>query len=166
MTPTLAFTCSICGEQSKEICVFCTKDACRNHRCARCQRCSDCCECEVPLTAEEPEVIEPVIAEPLGGFSDIPPAPAGAPWVDVLGQEPAFPRPPIEPDPPPAPEPFPPRPEPFPQPEPEPRPEPPVPHPQMGLPPGPGPEPEPPFPRPEPEPEPQPDTPASDHTDE
>ena len=47
------FTCNICGEPSRDICVYCTKDACANHRCERCKRCSDCCECEVPLSAEE-----------------------------------------------------------------------------------------------------------------
>lgn len=54
------FTCSICGEPSSEICVFCTKDACGNHRCDRCKRCSDCCECEVPLSAAEAEIEVPV----------------------------------------------------------------------------------------------------------
>ena len=48
------FTCSICGEASTNICAYCTKDACANHRCERCKRCSDCCECEYPLSAEEP----------------------------------------------------------------------------------------------------------------
>jgi hypothetical protein len=43
------FTCSICGETSRDICVFCTKDACANHLCERCRRCSDCCQCEVAL---------------------------------------------------------------------------------------------------------------------
>ena len=52
------FTCSICGEPSTEICAYCTKDACSNHRCIRCKRCSDCCECEVPLSAEEVGVEE------------------------------------------------------------------------------------------------------------
>ena len=47
------FTCSICGEASTNICAYCTKDACANHRCERCKRCSDCCECEYPLSAEE-----------------------------------------------------------------------------------------------------------------
>ena len=56
---TAVFTCSICGEPSKDICSSCTKDACSNHRCERCKRCSDCCECEVPLSAEAaPEVQE------------------------------------------------------------------------------------------------------------
>jgi hypothetical protein len=50
---TAVFTCSICGEPSTEICAYCTKDACANHRCIRCNRCSDCCECEIPLSAEE-----------------------------------------------------------------------------------------------------------------
>jgi len=40
------FVCSICGEASQRICVYCTKDACDNHICEKCQRCSDCCECE------------------------------------------------------------------------------------------------------------------------
>jgi hypothetical protein len=53
MTETAIFTCSICGEPSGEICVFCTKDTCANHRCERCKRCSDCCECEIPLSAAE-----------------------------------------------------------------------------------------------------------------
>jgi hypothetical protein len=52
------FTCSICGEASSNICSYCTKDACSNHRCERCKRCSDCCECEVPLSAEEPALPE------------------------------------------------------------------------------------------------------------
>jgi hypothetical protein len=47
--PALGFSCSICGEPSTEICVYCTKDACHNHLCARCHRCSDCCECPLPL---------------------------------------------------------------------------------------------------------------------
>jgi len=173
MTPTLTFSCSICGEASTQICVYCTKDACRNHRCERCKRCSDCCECEVPLGANEPEPVPAqfdaaamngagapdsteTAPEPPGGFHDEPPAPIIAPWVDVVAQEPnepPFPEPPIEPDPSPAPDPFP-------QPEPMPRPEPPVPTPQFGLPPEPVPRPEPPIPDPEPRPE--PGTPASD----
>lgn len=43
------FTCSICDEESHDICVACTKDACANHLCERCLRCSDCCVCEVRL---------------------------------------------------------------------------------------------------------------------
>lgn len=52
----MPFTCSICGEESTQICVRCTKDACANHLCEKCKRCSDCCECEVALTepAHEP----------------------------------------------------------------------------------------------------------------
>lgn len=45
------FACSICGESSTSICVYCTKDACSNHLCAKCARCSDCCECEVARDA-------------------------------------------------------------------------------------------------------------------
>jgi hypothetical protein len=51
--------CSICGEPSHDICVYCTKDACTNHRCDRCKRCSDCCECDVPLSAAEAVTVEP-----------------------------------------------------------------------------------------------------------
>ena len=53
MTEVQAMVCSICGEPSTKICVYCTKDACDNHRCSRCDRCSDCCECEVPLREAE-----------------------------------------------------------------------------------------------------------------
>ncbi len=63
MAGTAIFTCSICGEPSTEICTFCTKDACGNHRCDRCKRCSDCCECEVPLSeAEAPAELEAAAA--------------------------------------------------------------------------------------------------------
>jgi len=47
MNDPVTFACSICGEPSAEICVYCTKDACPNHRCEKCQRCSDCCQCEL-----------------------------------------------------------------------------------------------------------------------
>ena len=60
ITEAATLTCSICGEPSHDICIFCTKDTCHNHRCQRCKRCSDCCECEVPLSeielAPEPEI--------------------------------------------------------------------------------------------------------------
>jgi uncharacterized membrane protein len=55
--------CSICGEPSHDICVYCTKDACTNHRCDRCKRCSDCCECDVPLSAKEEVPVEQPAAE-------------------------------------------------------------------------------------------------------
>jgi hypothetical protein len=58
MNGTSTFACSICGEPSTQICVFCTKDTCPNHLCLRCSRCSDCCECEVPLEeAAPPETV-------------------------------------------------------------------------------------------------------------
>jgi hypothetical protein len=41
----LVFSCSICGEPSRDICVWCTLDACPNHLCEKCHRCTDCCEC-------------------------------------------------------------------------------------------------------------------------
>jgi hypothetical protein len=60
IVPAAVFTCSICGEASVNICSYCTKDACSNHRCERCKRCSDCCECEYPLSAEDPAPPEAV----------------------------------------------------------------------------------------------------------
>jgi hypothetical protein len=47
MTETTTFTCNICSEPSTDICVYCTKDVCSNHRCEKCLRCSDCCQCEL-----------------------------------------------------------------------------------------------------------------------
>jgi hypothetical protein len=72
-TGTLTFACSICVEPSHDICVYCTKDVCRLHRCQRCLRCSDCCECESPLCLdEEPPIeapiealVEPVVEMPI-----------------------------------------------------------------------------------------------------
>jgi hypothetical protein len=63
-TGTLTFTCSICAEPSHDICVYCTKDVCRLHRCQRCLRCSDCCECESPLCLDE-EPVAPAVEEPV-----------------------------------------------------------------------------------------------------
>lgn len=60
MTALLIFTCSICGETSHEICVYCTKDTCVNHLCERCHRCSDCCVCESPLVREQQAEVVPV----------------------------------------------------------------------------------------------------------
>jgi hypothetical protein len=77
LTPTLTFTCSICGEASVSICVYCTKDACPNHLCERCARCSDCCECDIrldehpehePVHEEATPVVEPLVqALPVDG---------------------------------------------------------------------------------------------------
>lgn len=57
----MPFTCSICGEESTRICVWCTKDACDNHLCEKCLRCSDCCECEVRLSEPAHEAVRPVM---------------------------------------------------------------------------------------------------------
>lgn len=81
------FRCSICGEPSSEICIFCTKDACGNHRCERCKRCSDCCECEVPLSAEEiheipagaTEAAAPEGVEPQAAAAEQPPEESAPP---------------------------------------------------------------------------------------
>jgi hypothetical protein len=82
MVNAAVFTCSICGEASNDICAYCTKDACPNHRCARCKRCSDCCECEVPLSAEEASALE---APPVAAESEAP-APV-SPIADFLTPE-------------------------------------------------------------------------------
>ena len=66
MTAVATFTCTICGETSTEICVYCTKDTCDNHLCQRCLRCSDCCVCESPLIREEAAQAEPVEGAALG----------------------------------------------------------------------------------------------------
>jgi hypothetical protein len=56
VTESRVFACSICGEPSTEICVWCTKDTCPNHLCRKCHRCSDCCECGVPEASDEAAV--------------------------------------------------------------------------------------------------------------
>ena len=87
ITETATFTCSICGEPSTEICLSCTKDSCRNHRCERCKRCSDCCECEVPLSAEEPEAAaapEEHPVETVAAAVEEPVAEAGPPAMEEL----------------------------------------------------------------------------------
>jgi hypothetical protein len=68
----MPFNCTICGEESTRICVWCTKDTCANHLCAKCGRCSDCCECEVPLD-------QPVHAAPAVHEAAHEPAPAPQP---------------------------------------------------------------------------------------
>src|SRR3954453_8613877 len=85
----MPFTCSICGEESTQICARCTKDACDNHICEKCLRCSDCCEGEMRL------------AEPLRMLA---PPPARVAPTDP-DPEPHTPLP--GPDPDPAPEPIP-----------------------------------------------------------
>ena len=67
MTEARTYTCSICGDTSGEICVYCTKDACQNHICRKCLRCSDCCECEVPLDSTEVQAPAEPVPEPSSG---------------------------------------------------------------------------------------------------
>ena len=62
MNEPRTFCCSICGDPSTAICVYCTKDACSNHLCKKCLRCSDCCECEVPLNAKSEHTGQPETA--------------------------------------------------------------------------------------------------------
>ena len=90
----MAFLCSICGEESTQICVRCTKDACRNHLCDKCHRCSDCCECEVPLD-------QPMHAAPAVREHDAAPVPAPEAALEPV------PEPAPVPDPAPVPEPAP-----------------------------------------------------------
>lgn len=56
----MAFSCSICEEESTRICVNCTKDTCGNHLCDKCGKCSDCCDCEVALESRDPYRAVPV----------------------------------------------------------------------------------------------------------
>jgi hypothetical protein len=53
MTEQTVFTCTICGEPSETLCVWCAKDTCANHLCPKCRRCSDCCDCDQRPTAPE-----------------------------------------------------------------------------------------------------------------
>jgi len=55
---TSTFVCSICGDASETICVYCTKDTCGNHLCERCRRCSDCCTCEVRVVDRSNAVMQ------------------------------------------------------------------------------------------------------------
>ncbi len=86
------FTCSICGEVSSNICSYCTKDACSNHRCERCKRCSDCCECEYPLSAEEaaPEAVAPSPLDPVPALLEPEALEAEAPAAETQSYPHAF----------------------------------------------------------------------------
>lgn len=90
------FTCSICGEPAGEICVYCTKDACLNHRCDRCKRCSDCCECEVPLSAAEaPAVLEEAVIQSDSAVQlEVPPEPQPQPDSSLAPENNPEPTPP------------------------------------------------------------------------
>jgi hypothetical protein len=56
----MSFFCTICEEESTQICVSCAKDTCGNHLCRKCARCSDCCSCDVSLDSDEfqPEIVK------------------------------------------------------------------------------------------------------------
>ncbi len=96
----MPFTCSICEEESTQICVRCTKDACDNHLCQKCRRCSDCCECEVPLAEPAPATAPAVYAEPVATeVGPIPPLPPTDPQPPPPDPEPQPPHPPPDPDP-------------------------------------------------------------------
>jgi len=90
MTEVRAFSCSICGAVSTEICVYCTKDTCPNHLCSKCLRCSDCCECDVPLEATGHPGVSGLTRLPLGGqgfFVCVPlPDPDGSSRQVLLGE--------------------------------------------------------------------------------
>ena len=94
----MAFTCSICGEESTRICVRCTKDACNNHLCEKCLRCSDCCECEVALSEPTHETVRMAVRAMAEGDAG----------TDVIAPSEPEPEPHIPgPDPDPAPTPAP-----------------------------------------------------------
>jgi hypothetical protein len=100
---TAILNCSICSEPSTDICVYCTKDACLNHRCDRCKRCSDCCECDMPLSAELPAEVSPeVTAEvppaeiPMESAVETPVAPAVYDEISIFAPEPEPATPPEE----------------------------------------------------------------------
>jgi len=92
------FICSICGEPAGEICVYCTKDACSNHRCDRCKRCSDCCECEIPLSAAEAPAAVEVEASAAESQAEV--HPVEAPQVDAEPESQREPEPSEEMPPP------------------------------------------------------------------
>ena len=75
MAETITYTCSICSEPAADICVYCTKDACPNHRCDKCLRCSDCCDCELQLDEEQRHEKEDIMharAESNGAGGELP----------------------------------------------------------------------------------------------
>jgi hypothetical protein len=82
----MPFHCSICDQESTQICVQCTKDSCPNHLCEKCNRCSDCCTCETHLN-EAPAELSTLVGgtEPLGG-AETPLEPAGIPPEYVAGE--------------------------------------------------------------------------------
>jgi len=112
MTAGLAvFVCSICGEPSTEICSYCTKDTCSNHRCDRCLRCSDCCECEVRLDSKQlaamAEAVPDVAAEETGQIMPPEPDPDPPPVREPEPQPLQVHEPDPKPEEPPVPEPVP-----------------------------------------------------------
>ena len=81
----MPFICSICGEESTQICARCTKDACDNHICEKCLRCSDCCECEVRLSEPLRMMVHPA-GEPAAAVA--PPDPEPEPHSPIPGPDP------------------------------------------------------------------------------
>jgi hypothetical protein len=94
MTPTLTYVCSICGEPSVSICVYCTKDACPNHICERCSRCSDCCECDIRLDESHEHAAQEVHA-----IADEPQAAELEPGGDLPSEPPELMHQSMEPEP-------------------------------------------------------------------
>ena len=95
----MPFVCTICEEESTQICARCTKDACSNHLCERCRRCSDCCECEISLQEPQHESARTVLrraAEEHAVLSTPEPDPEPEPPLPPPGPDPL---PPEEPEP-------------------------------------------------------------------
>ncbi len=97
MTPVLTFTCTICAEPSRDICVYCTKDTCPNHLCERCARCSDCCECNIRL--DEASHLAPPVLDAAVPAPPVEAAPVEAAPVESAPSEPPSLEAPIAPEP-------------------------------------------------------------------
>jgi hypothetical protein len=86
----MPFQCSICGEESTQICARCTKDACDNHLCEKCRKCSDCCECEVALSPHAPGLVRAVVHPDPATEAEAPPLDEQqTPLVPAVEAEPA-----------------------------------------------------------------------------
>ncbi len=80
----MPFTCSICGEESTQICARCTKAACDNHICEKCLRCSDCCECEMRIA----EPLRMMVHPPARAAAESEPDPDPEPHAPIPGPDP------------------------------------------------------------------------------
>ena len=91
----MPFVCSICEQESTQICEYCTKDTCADHLCTSCLRCSDCCECDVPLTAQPNGIplVEEALAELAPVTEEEPQQPEGVPLAEEAPEQDPAPEP-------------------------------------------------------------------------